>query len=94
MTKTERLLKKMKARKTGMSHQEVVQFLLDLRHGKGMKTYDSSKHSNYWSRNLYGTRDTLGIYERFCRKDKTTGRYHVVRKITAPFTTSQTQLNA
>ena len=83
MTRTERLLREMKTRRT-MSHNDIVQYLLDMRYG--FDRMDAAEWPGYWNAQLYGTRDRTGVLERFCEQDDA-GSYQVVRKISGPFTT-------
>jgi len=84
MTKTERLLREMR-HTGGMTFGEMVQFVLDMQYGFGNETYDSTRDRGVWGATLFGTRDRVGVLERYCEQDNTTGKYHVVRKIVGPY---------
>lgn len=92
MTKSEMLLNEIK-RRGGMTRKEMVEYLLDIRNRNAQwwerRSYDSYEHRDTYNATLYGTSDRTGILENFCRKNKKTGKYKVVRKISAPFTTAR-----
>lgn len=90
MTKSERLLREIKVR-NGMTHKEVVQFLLDTTYGQGTYLYNKDCRG-YWSHSLYGDRHRYGLLEKYCEKNKN-GKYKVVRKISGPFCTARRQFD-
>jgi hypothetical protein len=87
-TKTEKLLREIqKAGKTGLSHKEIVKFLL---RGTGRK-YGPETRRLFDSR-LYGTNSRSGVLER-CDRNFKNGNYTLSKKATTegPFTESLAQ---
>jgi hypothetical protein len=82
-TKTEKLLREIqKAGKTGLSHKEIVKFLL---RGTGRK-YSADTRRLFDSR-LYGTNSRTGVLER-CERNFKNGNYTLSKKASTegPFT--------
>jgi len=88
MTKTERLLREMRRLDGGMSHKQIVQFILDMNHGIGKVEFNTEHHRDMWNSTLYGTRDRTGILENFCTKNWY-GNWQVSHNIQGPFTTKR-----
>ena len=74
-TLSEDLLNTIKSRK-GMTYTEIRNHIAPW--------FMQPVSSGYWNSMLYGTKNTVGLFERFCKKDED-GKYQVVRKIERPF---------
>jgi len=86
ITNTEKMLKFVK-KSGGATRLQMVKFMLRL--DRNAPAYGTSLNDRgLYSATLYGTSKRTGVLERFCKKNKS-GKYVVVKKLVAPFTTSK-----
>lgn len=72
--KTEKLLREIR-RRGSMTHAQMTSFIAGTMGGKRLLRTYGIRTGSLWNAQLYGTRDRVGILERFCTQDLDTGEY-------------------